>query len=527
MNTVTVSRCARSSRSWRSPAAATGSRPAVGSSRKITRGRWSRARASATFCFMPRLHVPTSSSRRSASPKCVEQLDDAVLEHRRAGGATAVRSTRGSPRPTAARRARCAPAARRTHAAPTRPSRSGIVPEHPGRPCARLDETQQQTDRRGLPGPVGSEEAEHRAGRHLQTRASSTAVTVSKCRVSPTARMADVGATVDGSGELGLDTDRQYRPRVSGFSGCARAARRVVWLLLGRSCAAGRAGPGIARGSGLTPSQYGWARVLVVDDDVGHVPAARADARDDRRHGAVGGPASRAIESVVAEFDPHVILLDVHLGDRSTASRSWRRCGEAGALRDRSVLIATGDTAPTVERRARELGARGVLSKPFDRTELTANIETLLAAGADDAVRHRATTTSTSTSSTAWKREPVRRAGGTHRGPPVTQRSRAERAVPPVPGAAGGQRAAARRQRRQERVPLAREPRGPHPAELHPRVRRAPRPRRPERRAAAVGRHDPRRGPSAACAPRRRARHLTHRERFAVALARRRRRSTT
>ena len=59
------SRSASTARSSRSAAAAIGSRPAVGSSRNTVSGRCRMARATASFCFMPRLHVLTASARRS------------------------------------------------------------------------------------------------------------------------------------------------------------------------------------------------------------------------------------------------------------------------------------------------------------------------------------------------------------------------------------------------------------------------------------------------------------------------------
>ncbi len=53
----------------RTTAAASGSSAAVGSSRKRTGGSWSRARAIASFCFMPLLNVPVGSWRRSHRSK--------------------------------------------------------------------------------------------------------------------------------------------------------------------------------------------------------------------------------------------------------------------------------------------------------------------------------------------------------------------------------------------------------------------------------------------------------------------------
>ena len=199
-----------------------------------------------------------------------------------------------------------------------------------------------------------------------------------------------------------------------------------------------------------------------------------------------------AIESVVAEFDPHVVLLDVHLGgvDGFEVLEALRRRGRAA----RSIR-------PHGDRRHRAGGrAKGARARSPGRA-----VQAVRPHRVDRERRHAA--------GRRWPRRNAPRSSSRAAiacrasctaGPKSCRRSTSSCAPPTTP--------------RSEF--LAREPRGPHPAELHPRVRRAPRPRRTERGAAPVGRHDPRRGPSAASAPRRRSRHLAHRERHAVALAR-------
>ena len=62
--------------------AASGSSAAVGSSRKTTDGSWSSARAIASFCFMPLLNVPATSSRRSHSSNRPQVPLDALARGR-------------------------------------------------------------------------------------------------------------------------------------------------------------------------------------------------------------------------------------------------------------------------------------------------------------------------------------------------------------------------------------------------------------------------------------------------------------
>jgi len=125
-------------------------------------------------------------------------------------------------------------------------------------------------------------------------------------------------------------------------------------------------------------------RVLVVDDDsVNRVLLTRllcmagiTLVREERDGAAVG--------EAVAAFDPHIVLLDLHLGvvDGFDVLEALAR-SDPGFSR-RAVLLLTGDAGDAIERRAAALGARGVLSKPFDRAAFQTMLDGLVLAIASD-----------------------------------------------------------------------------------------------------------------------------------------------
>jgi len=112
-------------------------------------------------------------------------------------------------------------------------------------------------------------------------------------------------------------------------------------------------------------------RVLLVDDnETQHrlVPLVLARVGITHVRSEAG---ARSVPDAVDAFDPDVILLDMHLADGdafdvlaalAVGDPHWNR---------RHVVLVTGDIDPRTSKRARELGARGVLHKPFGIAELT------------------------------------------------------------------------------------------------------------------------------------------------------------
>ena len=120
------------------------------------------------------------------------------------------------------------------------------------------------------------------------------------------------------------------------------------------------------------------ARVLVVDDDEANRRLlsrllTAASVQQVRQESTAAG-----VVDAVAVFDPHVVLLDLHLSGASGFEVMGELADRDPGYRQRAVLLVTGDDAPEVRVRAAELGAAGVLIKPYDVADLQAAVKAAL-----------------------------------------------------------------------------------------------------------------------------------------------------
>ena len=120
------------------------------------------------------------------------------------------------------------------------------------------------------------------------------------------------------------------------------------------------------------------SRVLVVDDD----PANRAllvrmlrTAGITRVHQEADGA---AVSGAVADFDPQLILMDFHLGAVDGLEALEELHDTDPRFEQRAVLLLTGRVETSIRHRAEALGARGVVTKPYDLPELLSRIDGLL-----------------------------------------------------------------------------------------------------------------------------------------------------
>lgn len=113
--------------------------------------------------------------------------------------------------------------------------------------------------------------------------------------------------------------------------------------------------------------------ILVVDDDPAICEIVKMALEDEGwvvRTALRGSDAARAILA----RRPSLLILDVHLGDRSERDRIFDALGATGAV---PVLVVSGDAEASQELR-QILGASAYLPKPFDLDELYAAVRSLM-----------------------------------------------------------------------------------------------------------------------------------------------------
>jgi signal transduction histidine kinase/DNA-binding response OmpR family regulator len=133
-------------------------------------------------------------------------------------------------------------------------------------------------------------------------------------------------------------------------------------------------------------AQQRTERVLVVDDDPANrallVRALRTAGITRVQQEADGS----AVSDAVATFDPQLILMDFHLGAVDGLEALATLQESDPGFEQRAVLMLTGRVERSVRDRAEALGARGVLTKPYDLPELLGRIDELLAEGEPSSV---------------------------------------------------------------------------------------------------------------------------------------------
>ena len=118
-------------------------------------------------------------------------------------------------------------------------------------------------------------------------------------------------------------------------------------------------------------------RVLIVDDDennielltqylAGHVDKVR------------GLTDSRQVETVFSEYQPDIVLLDLHMPDPDGLEVLRRLRGARLSLGFLPVIMLTADSGHVARNSALILGADDFLLKPFDREEVILRVRNLL-----------------------------------------------------------------------------------------------------------------------------------------------------
>jgi signal transduction histidine kinase len=120
------------------------------------------------------------------------------------------------------------------------------------------------------------------------------------------------------------------------------------------------------------------SRVMIVDDSEDDVETIRRWVADDATD-VRGITDSTQAERIFTEFEPDLILLDLHMPEPD-GLEILRRIREARSLLGfLPVLVLTGDVGPVARNNALDLGADDFLTKPLDRKEVVLRVRNLLA----------------------------------------------------------------------------------------------------------------------------------------------------
>jgi len=120
-----------------------------------------------------------------------------------------------------------------------------------------------------------------------------------------------------------------------------------------------------------------FGRVLIVDDEPANLALFEA---------ILEGTAaeirtldnSREVEQVFAEFEPDIVLLDLHMPEPDGLEVLRRLRSARNALGYLPVIMLTGDTRNVARNSALILGADDFLTKPVDREEVVLRVRNLL-----------------------------------------------------------------------------------------------------------------------------------------------------
>jgi putative two-component system response regulator len=118
-------------------------------------------------------------------------------------------------------------------------------------------------------------------------------------------------------------------------------------------------------------------RILIVDDAQDNIDMLEAFLADEAS-AIKGVTQSNQVEQVFDEFEPDLMLLDLHMPapDGLEILRNLRSVRESlGFL---PVIVLTGDTGRTARNSALLLGADDFLIKPLDRQEVVLRVRNLL-----------------------------------------------------------------------------------------------------------------------------------------------------
>ncbi len=114
-----------------------------------------------------------------------------------------------------------------------------------------------------------------------------------------------------------------------------------------------------------------------MDDDPANVELLKAYLAESVDE-IVGLTDSRQVEHVFAQFEPDLVLLDLHMPDPDGLELLRRLRGARMSLGFLPVIVLTADTGHVARNSALILGADEFMTKPVDRAEVVLRVRNLL-----------------------------------------------------------------------------------------------------------------------------------------------------
>jgi putative two-component system response regulator len=118
-------------------------------------------------------------------------------------------------------------------------------------------------------------------------------------------------------------------------------------------------------------------RILIVDDEPSIVDLLKAFLADVSTD-ILGLTTARNVETSFLDFEPDVVLLDLHMPEVDGLEVLRRLGGIRSRLGFVPIIVLTGDIARTARYSSLALGADDFLVKPLDRLEVVLRVRNML-----------------------------------------------------------------------------------------------------------------------------------------------------
>ena len=126
------------------------------------------------------------------------------------------------------------------------------------------------------------------------------------------------------------------------------------------------------------------SRILIVEDDPDNVHLLELFFETSGFTNVHATSDARNVDSLVAELEPEVILLDLHM-PHVDGLEVMRRIQEAVPGHEIPMIVMSGDISPENRRIGTEVGATDFLGKPYEMSALLQKVESALAESKSEA----------------------------------------------------------------------------------------------------------------------------------------------